>query len=85
MRVGIERLTRSSQDLNPDYGYGMSVNTRGGQWPALPTDAYALLGFASNRCYVVPSLDLVVIRLDYGPVAWDDSAFIGPIAAAVID
>lgn len=25
------------------------------------------MGFATNRCYVVPSLDLVVIRLGYGP------------------
>ena len=79
----VERMSRSSQDFNPEYGYGMGVNTRGHQWPSLPNDAYAMQGFASNRCYVVPSLDLVVVRLGYGPVAWDDQAFIGPIAAAV--
>ena len=75
----IERMTHSSHDINPDYGYGMGVNTRGGQWPALPHDGYAMQRFIANRCYVIPSLDLVVVRLGYGP------AFIGPIAAAVID
>jgi hypothetical protein len=25
------------------------------------------MGYATNRCYVVPSLDLVVVRLGYGP------------------
>lgn len=30
-----------------------------------PKDAFAFMGFASNRCYIVPSLDLVVVRLGY--------------------
>ena len=65
--------TKSSQNLNPSYGYTFWVNTDGKLWPGVPRDAFALMGYATNRCYVVPSLDLVVVRLGYGPTP------IGPV------
>ena len=63
----IELATKSSQSLNPSYGYTFWVNTDGKLWPGVPKDAFAFMGYATNRCYVVPSLDLVVVRLGYGP------------------
>jgi CubicO group peptidase (beta-lactamase class C family) len=63
----IDLATRKSQDVNPEYGYTFWVNTDGGLWPHVPKDAFAFMGYATNRCYVVPSLDLVVVRLGYGP------------------
>ena len=69
----LDLATKSSQSLNPSYGYTFWVNTDGKLWPGVPKDAFAFMGYASNRCYIVPSLDLVVVRLGYGPVP------IGPV------
>jgi len=63
----IDLATKKTQDLNPGYGYTFWVNTDGQLWPHVPKDAFAFMGYATNRCYVVPSLDLVVVRLGYGP------------------
>lgn len=63
----IDLATRSSQNVNPSYGYTFWVNTDGNLWPHVPKDAFAFMGFATNRCFVVPSLDLIVVRLGYGP------------------
>jgi hypothetical protein len=40
-------------------------------------------GFRSNRCYIVPSLDLVVARVGSGPATWDEQGLIGRIVEAV--
>ncbi len=82
-RWWMEVATRSSQALNPRYGYTWWVNTTGTHWPALPRDAFALAGYRSNRCYVVPSLDLVVARVGSGPPTWDESLLIGGVVEAV--
>jgi CubicO group peptidase (beta-lactamase class C family) len=63
----IDLATKKSQEINPEYGYTFWVNPDGRLWPHGPKDAYAFMGYATNRCYVVPSLDLVVVRLGYGP------------------
>lgn len=69
----IDLATKSSQSLNSSYGYTFWVNTDGKLWPGAPRDAFAFMGYATNRCYVVPSLDLIVVRLGYGPTP------IGPV------
>ena len=82
-RWWVDLATRSSQDINPDYGYLWWVNDAGTKWPALPRDAFAAIGFRSNRCYVIPSLDLVVARVGTGPVAWDEQELISSVVASV--
>ena len=77
--------TRSSQELNPEYGYTCWVNTGGTRWPGLPTDMFAFEGYKSNRCYVIPSLDLVVARVGSGPPRWNEPDFISAIAAAITE
>src|ERR1035438_2139509 len=37
----IEMATKSSQKLNPSYGYTFWVNTDGVLWPTAPRDAFA--------------------------------------------
>jgi CubicO group peptidase (beta-lactamase class C family) len=76
--------TRSSQPLNPHYGFTWWVNSTGTRWPGLPTDAFAASGYRSNRCYVVPSLDLVVARTGSGPAYWDEQALIGLVVDAIL-
>jgi CubicO group peptidase (beta-lactamase class C family) len=81
----IEMATRSSQDLNRSYGYTFWVNTVGEQWPSVSKDAFAFKGYGSNRCYIVPSLDLVVVRVGYGPPLWGEDALLPSVVGAVID
>ncbi len=79
----LDLSTRTSQTLNPSYGYTWWVNTQGAEWPALPRDAFALMGYRSNKCYIIPSLDLVVARVGSGPSTWNEG-LIGDIVAAVV-
>jgi CubicO group peptidase (beta-lactamase class C family) len=81
----IELATRSSQNLNRKYGYTFWVNTDGSQWPAVPKDAFAFQGYGSNRCYIVPSLDLIVVRLGYAPPVWSESALLPSVVGAIVD
>ena len=73
-----------SQDHNPAYGLGWWTNERGAYAPGLPTDLVTLSGFRFNRCYVVPSLDLVVARLGTGPVVPDGHALIRSVIEAIV-
>jgi len=79
----VQSATRPSQSLNPFYGYLWWLNTAGLAMPDVPADAYAALGFEEKRIYVVPSLDLVAVRLGDPDGAWDDNAFLGRVCAAV--
>jgi CubicO group peptidase (beta-lactamase class C family) len=78
-----ELATRSSQQLVADYGYTWWVNTAGSCWPGMPRDMFALMGYRSNKCYIIPSLDLVVARIGSGPVNWHEPDFIGGIVGSV--
>lgn len=81
----IDLATRSSQELNRSYGYTFWVNTNGAHWPSAPRDTFAFSGYASNRCYIVPSLDLVVVRLGYAPPGWPEGALLPAVLEAIID
>jgi len=80
----IELATRRSQSFNPHYGYNWWVNTEGTMWQGVPRDAFAASGFLSNRCYVIPSLDLVVARVGSGPSEWREGNLIRSVVDAVI-
>ncbi len=69
-------MTSSSQDLNPAYGYlywlngknsyrlpGTTQEFSGSLIPNAPADLYAAMGKNDQRLYMVPSLDLVVVRM----------------------
>ena len=81
----VELATRSSQELNRKYGYTFWVNTDGTHWPSVPIDAFAFQGYGSNRCYIVPSLDLVVVRLGYAPPVWTESSLLPSVVHAIVD
>jgi CubicO group peptidase (beta-lactamase class C family) len=46
----------------PHYGLQVRINA-GGAAPGAPTDAFGPAGAADNYVYVVPSLDLVIVRI----------------------
>ncbi|NNF75500.1 MAG: serine hydrolase, partial [Flavobacteriaceae bacterium] len=86
-------MVNSSQSMNPAYGYLWWLNGKnsfrlpgstdvfpGELLPDAPDDLFAGLGFADQKLYVVPSLDLVVIRMgdaadssEFGPSGFDNS------------
>lgn len=57
----VAAATGPSQDLEKSYGY-LWWNNRADKWKRGPADAYAALGRFDNNMFVVPSLDLIVIR-----------------------
>jgi CubicO group peptidase (beta-lactamase class C family) len=81
----IDLATKSSQQLNPSYGYTFWVNTDGVHFPTAPKDTFAFSGYASNRCYIVPSKDLVVVRLGYGPPNWPEGSLLPAVLDAIVD
>ncbi len=84
----VETAVKPSQGLNPAYGLlwwlnGRPPGTAPGAAgnavlaPAAPRDLYAAQGALGRKVYVVPSLDLVVVRLgdspgdDFNPRFWE--------------
>ncbi len=58
----LARAVKPSQELEKSYGY-LWWNNTAGKWPGVPADAFAALGKFENDMLIVPSLDLIVIRL----------------------
>jgi hypothetical protein len=65
------RLTWTNRTGSPYVGSGV------------PTDAYYCAGFRTNFFLVVPSLDLILVRLQNGPTPWSDAVFTGINATVV--
>lgn len=71
-----KEMINTSQTMNPAYGYLWWLNGKssylppriqfrvnGSLIPTAPADLYAAMGKNDQKCYVVPSQDLVVVRL----------------------
>jgi CubicO group peptidase (beta-lactamase class C family) len=83
----LELATRSSQSANPGYGLTWWANTDGALWDAVPHDAFAAMGYNTNLCCVIPSRDLVIVRIGAGPTQSTEviaAPFLAAVAAAVI-
>ena len=72
----LRQMLSPSQDLNPSYGLlwwlngqqrfqlaGAAASRQGSLIPAAPRDLVAAQGALDRKCYIVPSLGLVVTRL----------------------
>ncbi|HUS82698.1 MAG TPA: serine hydrolase [Dehalococcoidia bacterium] len=71
--------TQPSQFENMNYGYYWWLI----DFPDVPKDMYAAMGFATKRLYVIPSLDIVAVRLGEGnDLGWNDTTFLKPIVDA---
>jgi CubicO group peptidase (beta-lactamase class C family) len=84
----LDLCTRTSQALNARYGLTWWVNTQQTLWPAVPRDAFAALGYNTNLCAVIPSLDLVVVRIGAGPTEQTEDTtppFFAAIVGAILD
>jgi len=79
----VAEMTTVSQELNRAYGLGWWSNSEGAYAPGLPRDLVALSGFRFNRCYAIPSLDLVVARVGTGPVIPDEHRLVRGVVEAI--
>ncbi|MFK5956662.1 MAG: serine hydrolase [Planctomycetota bacterium] len=79
----VHQSARPSQTENPFYGYLWWLNTGAMAMQDVPADAFYAAGAFVKRIYVVPSQDLIVIRLGPDDLNWDDNAYLGPISQAV--
>ncbi|MBI1227310.1 MAG: serine hydrolase [Bacteroidetes bacterium] len=75
-----QAMTNTSQDLNPSYGYlwwlngkptyklpGLQINFPGPLFPAAPDDMISALGKNGQYINVVPSQNLVMVRMGDAP------------------
>lgn len=55
--------------------------------PSIPKDAYAARGHYGQSTFIIPSRDLVVVRIgqSFGTTAWNMEAFLFDILAALKD
>lgn len=74
----VARSTQASQVENTNYGYFWWL----WQFANLPKGTYEAMGFATKRIYVIPSLDVVAVRLGDDDPAWSDDSFLKPIVDA---
>jgi CubicO group peptidase (beta-lactamase class C family) len=54
-------LNGGSRSVWPDV-YGPDAGPEG-PWPGAPADAYAMVGMRNQRVWIIPSLDMVIVRL----------------------
>jgi CubicO group peptidase (beta-lactamase class C family) len=80
----IDLATDKSQDLNPGYGFTWWINPESEIWPNLPSDTFCLAGHRDNWCFIIPSLDMVIVRTGTGP-SLPDYMPVDRIVSAVID
>ena len=78
----VEESIKPLQWENQSYGYYWWLL----HFPDVPQDMYMANGFQTKRIYIIPSLDIVAVRIGGGDDQdWDDDAFLKPIVEAVMD
>lgn len=72
----VDRATQHNASLNhPAYGYQWWLNA-GNQslrWPSLPQDSFAAMGNRQQLVMVIPSADVVIVRLGWTAVRYPDN------------
>jgi CubicO group peptidase (beta-lactamase class C family) len=79
-------------DPNSQKRYGRLVWTNRTESPyvgaGVPADAYYCAGYRTKFAVVVPSEDLIIVRLQDGPVPWSDAVFTGineKVVSAIVE
>ncbi len=69
------------------YGYQFWLNDGGEQlrWPELPADAYAMTGNRQQVVMIIPSLDMVIVRLGWSPGRYPTSSNFAELISVVVN
>lgn len=79
----VRESTRPAQYDFPNYGYLWWLNVDQ-EWDRVPADHFRADGLEEQNVYVVPSLNLVVVRTgETVTYPWKDNVFLGTICEAV--
>jgi len=84
----VELAARPSQTLYPNYGLTWWNNYKAEWWPSVPESAFAAMGYNTNLCCIMPSLDLVAVRVGMGPTEpteFVSAPFLAAVAQAVVE
>ncbi|MBK9737863.1 MAG: serine hydrolase [Saprospiraceae bacterium] len=65
------------------YGAQFWLNKDSSEYPDVPADMYSANGFHGQHVYIIPSRDVVVVRLGTGDEAFDGNTFLKEILAAL--
>jgi len=84
----LQSLTVTDVDETDDPGYGMGWRTNvmpdgSLRWPELPADTYYAAGHDGQKMLVVPSEQLVVLRMGFTPEASEDESVVQLVADAI--
>ncbi len=73
------------EEPNGEYGAHFWLNVGGVRYPGLPEDLFECSGHDTQRVTVIPSSNLVVVRVGYtlNSDAWDHEAFVAGILDAI--
>ncbi|GGI43883.1 CubicO group peptidase (beta-lactamase class C family) [Agromyces flavus] len=84
----LQSLTVTDVDETDDPGYGMGWRTNtmpdgSLRWPELPADTYYAAGHDGQKMLIVPSEQLVVLRMGFTPEASEDESVVQLVEDAI--
>jgi CubicO group peptidase (beta-lactamase class C family) len=79
--------TVNSSANGPAYGYQFWLNDGGEElrWPDLPADAYAMTGNRQQIVMIVPSRNMVIVRLGWSPGRYPTSANFAELMSVLVN
>jgi hypothetical protein len=78
----VSYTTTSAKAANGKYGAFFWLN-RAGDLPDVPQDMFACQGHRGQRVFIIPSKQLVVVRLGFGEEHFDHNQFLKGILSAI--
>ena len=82
---------KQPSSLQPKYGYHIWLKARTGIYdrsssrPFLAEDTFYLDGASRQRVYIIPSQELVIVRIGEQPQQWDDSIMPNSLVSNLLD
>ena len=79
-------VTDVDETDDPGYGMGFRVNELPDgslRWPELPEDTFHMSGHDGQKVIIVPSEDLVVVRMGFTPAVDDEASEVQLVADAI--
>lgn len=70
-------------DSKGKYGAHFWLNQNGSQYPDAPFDMYNADGFLGQYVFVIPSHDVVIVRMGTGKTGFDENTFLKSILANI--
>ncbi len=82
--VGWTAYTREEANgSNGKYGAHFWLNTNGVEYPDAPYDLYSANGFQGQYVFIIPSRNVVIVRMGTGGEGFDANLFIKNVLAAI--